>query len=219
MAQTEAARAEAFAKQADRSRELAKGYVEQAIANAAAMRETKAIFDLALSKYGIPHRWVGTTLELRDPVTGEWIAGPDLRGTDGVDVVSGEIAEDGRFTITLSNGAVIEVAEGLAKIDSPEFTGSPTVPTAAPGTDDETAANTEFVTAAIAALTTAFALPTLAKRRWVLGLLTQKADRTNTYRKDETYSRSETYARSETYTRSEADISARRRTLSYGLFT
>lgn len=112
MAQTEAARAEAFAKQADRSREFAAGYVQQALENANAIRKTKALFDNALATIGIPHRWNGTTLELVNPVTGEWVAGPDLRGSDAPRIIDGAFLENDHLVFTFDNTETLDVGVG-----------------------------------------------------------------------------------------------------------
>lgn len=158
MAQTESARAEAFAKQADRSREITLGYVQQSIANANAVRQMKASLETALGSIGIAHRWNATSLELLSPTTGQWVTGPDLRGTD---VDSAELTEAGNLIITLSTGEEIQVGEGFATtaalalkapLNSPDFTGTPTVPTAALGTNTTQAASTAFVRGEVAAL-------------------------------------------------------------------
>jgi hypothetical protein len=52
-------------------------------------------------------------------------------------------------TMSVYNSANVWVA--LVKTDSPNFTGTPTAPTAPPGTNTTQIATTEFVTAAIAA--------------------------------------------------------------------
>jgi len=107
MAQTESARAEAFAKQADRSRELAQGYVQQAIANAGAIRQMKAIVEAALAAVSIPHRWNGPSLELLSPTTGEWVSGPDLTGPPGVTVATAEVV-DGHLILVMTDNSEID---------------------------------------------------------------------------------------------------------------
>lgn len=62
------------------------------------------------------------------------------------------------FARTLLDDANAEAARatlGAAPLDSPELTGTPKVPTAAPATDNTQAASTGFVKAAIAAISTA----------------------------------------------------------------
>lgn len=96
--ENEAARAAAFASQADRSRELAAGYVQQALANAQAIRAIKVAVDQQIAALGVPHRWTGTVLEIMRP-DGQWGQAIDLRGLPGA-AATIEIAE----TVTLEPG-------------------------------------------------------------------------------------------------------------------
>lgn len=101
MSSTEAARAEAFATLADKAREIAEGYVRQAIQTAAVIRDTKYQIDQKLNSIAIQHRWNGTRLEILLP-SAEWSIGPDLRGNDGTMIEDVEIGEDGHLYLTLS---------------------------------------------------------------------------------------------------------------------
>ena len=108
---TEAARAEAFASQADKSRALAEGYVQQAIALARQVLDLKNLVTRALDTIAIPHRWVGTRLDLMGP-DGQWMAGPDLKGADArginsFDVVDGRLIVTYSDTVTQDLGAVV----------------------------------------------------------------------------------------------------------------
>lgn len=94
----EAERAAAFASQADRSRELAAGYVQQAVTTAATVRALRDNISLVLSQFKIEHRWSGTRLDIKGP-DGEWVEGVDLRGPQGATgsgwAMEAAIEEDG----------------------------------------------------------------------------------------------------------------------------
>lgn len=79
---TEDARAEAFAKQADRSRELALGHAQQVLG---LLTQTRAVRDAVaglLSRHGIHHQWDGTALSIMLP-DGTFGASVDLLGPRG----------------------------------------------------------------------------------------------------------------------------------------
>ncbi len=109
---SESARAEAFAKQADRSRELAAGYVQQAINNNRVAQQIKTEVETYLKTIAIPHRWVGYRLDLLGP-DGQWVNGPELRGTDGISIAGAEISEAGRLILTLTDDT--EFDAGVAR--------------------------------------------------------------------------------------------------------
>lgn len=107
MSTTEAARAEAFASQADRSRALAEGYVRQALAIAKAISQIKGAIDAALNNITIDHRWSGTRLELLSP-NGQWIQGPDLGGLRGIGLSAATIDEDFHLWLTFEDGEEVD---------------------------------------------------------------------------------------------------------------
>lgn len=78
----EAARAEAFASLADKSRELAAGHLQQAIQIIGSMRNLRDNVNLLLQQMKVEFRWSDTRLDLMGP-NGEWVEGPDLRGLRG----------------------------------------------------------------------------------------------------------------------------------------
>lgn len=97
---TETARAEAFAAQADKSREQAGGYLQQSLAVAKGIREIKSELDQQLRAISIPFRWAGSRLELQN-AAGEWVSGPDLTGPG---VVGAHVDEAGHLIIELTGG-------------------------------------------------------------------------------------------------------------------
>ncbi|MBN9033748.1 MAG: hypothetical protein J0I23_28540 [Rhizobiales bacterium] len=110
MASTEAARAEAFASQADRSRANAETFARQAIETAKIIRDTKALIDRALDTLAISHRWVGTQLEILAP-DGEWVTGPDLRGERGYGVTGAEVDGSYHLILTYGDGTTQDVGD------------------------------------------------------------------------------------------------------------
>lgn len=105
---TESARAEAFASQADRSRAQTEGYVRQGMDIVRRIRDLSALISQQLSRHSIPHRWVGTELQLLSPETGEWLAGPNLRGPQGLGISGMTAGEDGRLVVSLESGATFD---------------------------------------------------------------------------------------------------------------
>ena len=114
---TEAARAEAFASQADKSRALAEGYVQQAIALARQVLDLKNLVTRALDTIAIPHRWVGTRLDLMGP-DGQWVTGPDLKGDDARGIDSFDVI-DGRLIVTYSDAVTQDLGAVVGDVVGP----------------------------------------------------------------------------------------------------
>lgn len=72
---------------------------------------------------------------------------------DTLDELAAALGDDANFATTVTNALALK-----APLASPTFTGNPTAPTASPGDNDTTIANTAFVTAAVAAGGTGFNL-------------------------------------------------------------
>jgi hypothetical protein len=112
---SEAARAEAFAAQADRSREMSAGYIQQAIAVARQVADIRDNVARSLSSASIAHRWVGTRLEILSP-DGTWAEGPDLQGIAGSGITSAVIDEEYHLILTI---------EGVGDVDAGYLRGAP----------------------------------------------------------------------------------------------
>lgn len=106
MVSTEASRAEAFASQADRSRDQAAGYLQQTIATAKSVMIAKAQIGQWLASISVPFRWAGTRLDLQGP-DGQWVAGPDLAG---LGITAAEIV-GGHLLFTFSSGTVSDLGQ------------------------------------------------------------------------------------------------------------
>lgn len=74
---------------------------------------------------------------------------------DTLDELAAALGDDANFATTVTNALALK-----APLVSPAFSGNPTAPTALPGDNDTTIANTAFVTAAVAAGGTGFTLAT-----------------------------------------------------------
>jgi len=99
----------------------------------------------------------GKGLSTNDYTTAEKdkLAGIAAGATANVGTVTGIAMNGSQKTVDANGnvdlGTVVTDVTGKADLNSPNFTGTPTVPTAATATDDTTIANTAFVKAAIAA--------------------------------------------------------------------
>lgn len=113
---SESARAEAFASQADRSRELAAGYANQMVALLRAVRDLRDGTVSAIDTMQIPHRWNGTMLELY--WEGEWLTGPDLAGKDarGIDSIG---IVDGRVIVTYDDAETEDIGGSAGDVAGP----------------------------------------------------------------------------------------------------
>ena len=78
---------------------------------------------------------------------------PVANGGTGVATITGYIKGNGTSAMTSSSSIPVADVNGAAPILSPNFTGTPTSPTAAAGTNTTQVATTEFVTNAISAAT------------------------------------------------------------------
>ncbi|WEJ33859.1 hypothetical protein [Devosia sp. SD17-2] len=90
---TEVARAEAFAKQADRSREIAEGLVRQGQGFLNKTRAAQELVSEYLRKHGVQHQWDDTKLSILSP-DGTYGESVDLRGLTG-DVGPAPVIETG----------------------------------------------------------------------------------------------------------------------------
>lgn len=106
MVSTEASRAEAFASQADRSRDQAAGYLQQTISTLKSVIIAKAQIGQWLAAISVPFRWEGTRLVLQGP-DGVWVVGPDLAG---LGIVGAEIV-GGHLRFTFSSGVVSDLGQ------------------------------------------------------------------------------------------------------------
>lgn len=106
MVSTEASRAEAFASQADRSRDQAAGYLQQTISTSKSVMIAKAQIGQWLAAISVPFRWEGTRLVLQGP-DGVWVVGPDLAG---LGIVGAEIV-GGHLRFTFSSGVVSDLGQ------------------------------------------------------------------------------------------------------------
>ncbi len=108
MAVNESARAEAFAAQADRSREMAAGYARQMIELSRLVRDLRDNTVQAINTMQIPHRWTDTRLDLM--IDGQWVAGPDLKGADGLGIRNVAIVGD-RLVLTYDNDYEVDLGD------------------------------------------------------------------------------------------------------------
>jgi hypothetical protein len=97
-------------------------------------------------------------------ITGQIAGKVSLTGNETIDGTktfsSAPVVPDGSFTIAKTTG-LQGALDAKAPLASPAFTGTPTVPTATPGTNSTQAASTAYVDAAAAAVATADASTTV----------------------------------------------------------
>lgn len=79
---SEADRAAAFASQSDKSRALAAGHVQQALAAVQSLKALRDLITQKLAEQRVEHRWVDTRLDIMG-IDGEFVIGVDLRGVRG----------------------------------------------------------------------------------------------------------------------------------------